>query len=98
MQRRSAPSELVIQPRREVLFTAAAPRRRTCRARIGHDGVCAIMTIGRQASISGTEITVRVAMVEGQCAIDVPRQLLGPTLCFQAIEYMSAVSGPASGS
>jgi hypothetical protein len=34
------------------------------------------MTIGRQASAAGTEIVVRVAMVEGQRVIDVLNQLL----------------------
>src|SRR5450759_538531 len=74
--RRSAPLELIIESRRDTLFAAAAPGRRTRRAAVDDNGIGTIVAVGRETSPTGTDIVVRVAMVDRQGGIKVPGELL----------------------
>src|SRR5882724_163671 len=73
---RSATLKSVVQSRRESLYPAATPSRRTRPTVVSEHCVSPVVAVRRESPASGPQIVVRIAVIDGQRGVEIPGQLL----------------------
>src|SRR6266702_1740912 len=68
--------KLVIQSGRESLDAAATPGRGARATVVGEYSVSSVVAVRRESSAAGAQIVMRIAVIDGQCCVEIPAQLL----------------------